>query len=218
LTQPSGLSKLSKIVMLLTALAIRRQAKLSEQDYQVFASDLEPFEIVDLETATKAIAQRPRAEGETAFPEIATIIGEVQAAGRSRRTAEARERRLADEAEERRRRESHPEEFEPIGPADLEAMAAKLGDKFSFDRPKPKPHPVMENTDCPHCGKVLPISSGVRRMNSQELRDLADVMEQVENLSAANREANKLHQAKCIEEQLAHLPATTVPDITEEVA
>jgi hypothetical protein len=43
-------------------------------------------------------------------------------------------------------------------------------------------------------------------------------MEQVENLSAANREANKLHQAKCIEEQLAHLPATTVPDITEEVA
>jgi uncharacterized protein YbaR (Trm112 family) len=104
--------------------------------------------------------------------------------------------------------------------AEVVAKIKELNEKFSLKNnheidTKPE-RPVMENIDCPHCGKALPISAGVRRMTSQELRDLADVMEQIEKQSAANREANKLHARKCIEEQLANLPATPIPAISDE--
>ena|ERR1700735_683986 len=84
-TQPQELSKKSKIVMLLTALGIRRQAKLDVQDYLLFASDLEKYELTDLEAAVKIICSKPRAEGETAFPEIAVIEEAVRGVIRARR-------------------------------------------------------------------------------------------------------------------------------------
>lgn len=215
--QPSP-SLTKEIMKLLTKFAERRQAQVTTATLLTFAEDLSKYPLGDIEAGLLSISSRRRADGETAFPEIATVVDEVLSAGRNRRIAEERERRMADEATERRRRETHPEEFEPIGPADLEKMAAKLGDKFNFDKPKPKAQPVIDPMDCPHCGKSLPISSGVRRMTSQELRDLADVIEQIENQSAANRDANKIHAQKCIAEQLANLPATPVPAISEEVA
>jgi hypothetical protein len=180
----------------------------------VFASDLEHFDIIDLETAMLGIARKPRAEGETAFPEIQAIVEAAQKASRDRRIAGERERRMADEARERLRRQTHPEEFETIGPDDLAKMAKKLPN-FDYDRPKITYKPTVEDMDCPHCGKTLPISSGVKHLTSRELHDLADVMEQIENQSAANREANRIHQQKCIQDQLANLPATPVPSIDE---
>lgn len=209
LTQPSELSKLSKIVMLLGALAIRRQAKLTDQDYQVFASDLEPFEIADIEAGTFAIAQIPKEKGDTAFPEIADIKQAVVMAGRSRRTAEARERRIADEAAERRRRETHPEEFEAFGPADLEALAKKSAGKFSFERQK-KAEPMV--TNCPHCSGVLPLPANMRFWTASEVAAFAEILANSERAAAANREAHKAHK------QLANLPATPVSSVDEEVA
>jgi hypothetical protein len=172
----------------------------------------------DIEAGLRSISSRRRAEGETAFPEIATVVDEVQAVGRIRRIAEARERRRADEAAERRHREQHPEEFEPIGPSDLEAMAAKLGDKFSFERPKARAVPEPKMEACPHCSGLLPVTSNIRFWSAKELYEFAAVKEESERIAEMNREANKAHQTKCIKEQLAHLPATPVPSVDEEVA
>jgi hypothetical protein len=146
------------------------------------------------------------------------VVDEVQAVGRIRRIAEARERRRADEAAERRHREQHPEEFEPIGPSDLEAMAAKLGDKFSFERPKARAVPEPKMEACPHCSGLLPVTSNIRFWSAKELYEFAAVKEESERIAEMNREANKAHQTKCIKEQLAHLPATPVPSVDEEVA
>lgn len=84
-TQQPQLSKISRIVQLLTVLGIRRQAKLDKEDYQVFASDLESCDLGDIETALNLIASKPRAEGETAFPDVATIMEAIRSAARVRR-------------------------------------------------------------------------------------------------------------------------------------
>jgi hypothetical protein len=184
----SELSKLSKIVMLLGTLAIRRQAKITDQDYQVFASDLEHFDLIDIESATVAIAKRTRAEGETAFPEVQAIVEAAQAASRNRRIAGERERRMSDEAAERRRRVEHPEEFEPIGPDDLEAMAAKLPN-FNFERPKEIVIAPPAMLACPQCSAELPVAQNIRLWEPSELREQADRIEEIRRIAAKNREA-----------------------------
>ena len=83
--QQRELSKQSKIVMLLTALGIRRQAKLDSEDYLVLSSDLEKYELADLEEAMKVLCSRPRAEGETAFPDLPTILEAIRGVIRARR-------------------------------------------------------------------------------------------------------------------------------------
>jgi hypothetical protein len=144
------------------------------------------------------------------------MVAEVQAAGRIRRTAEARERRLVDEAQEAARRRTHPEEFDPIGPKDLEAMAAKL-QNFNYERPKAKVIPGPKMEICPHCSGLLPVASNMRFWTSKEIRKYADLKEELERLADSNRAAKKAHVDKCIAEQLANLPAATVPSIEEEL-
>lgn len=176
------------------------------------------YELTDIQSGLELLSSRPRSEGETAFPEIATIVDSVKLAARERRIAGQRELRIAEEAAEARRRRLHPEEYEPIGPADLEAMAAKLGDKFKFERPKAKviPEPKIEN--CPHCSKPLPVVGNIRFWTAKEIYEYAALKEESERIADMNREANKAHAEKCSAEQLANLPATPVPDISEEVA
>lgn len=64
-------SKKSKIVMLLTVLGVRRQAKLDKEDYLIFAADLEKYELDDIEAALESL--RRRLEHQTAFPDVDTI-------------------------------------------------------------------------------------------------------------------------------------------------
>jgi hypothetical protein len=191
-------------VKLLTKFAERRQAQVNPSTLLTFADDLSSFPLGDIEAGLLSISSRRRAEGETAFPEIATVVDEVQAVGRIRRIAEARERRMADEAAERRHREQHP--------------GRKLGDKFSFDRPKARAVPEPKMEACPHCSGLLPVTSNIRFWSAKELYEYAALKAESERIAEMNREANKLHAQKCIEEQLAHLPSTPVPAISEEVA
>lgn len=51
----------------------------------MFASDLESCDLGDIETALNLIASKPRAEGETAFPDVATIMEAIRSAARVRR-------------------------------------------------------------------------------------------------------------------------------------
>jgi hypothetical protein len=55
-------------------LCIRRQARLSRADYQVFASDLEGFDLPVIERALERLGKTPCAEGKAAFPDSGTLI------------------------------------------------------------------------------------------------------------------------------------------------
>lgn len=91
-TQPNEPSKQSRIVLLLAQLGIRRQAKLDPEDYQVFAADLSNYALGDIRTGFKNLASRPRREGETAFPDLGTMLHEIDNAARARRIFEYKNR------------------------------------------------------------------------------------------------------------------------------
>lgn len=103
--------KVSTIVLLLAKLGIRRQAKLEDADYLLLADDLSGKDLRDIEAGLGALAQRPREAGETAFPDLGTMLQFIKAAANARITREheaaAKEAR---EAKDRHVRE-HPEEY-----------------------------------------------------------------------------------------------------------
>jgi hypothetical protein len=78
LLQQEQLSKQSKIVILLSVLGIRLQTKLTTEEYRVFATDLEPFDLLDIEAGLYALGTRPRGEYETAFPGTVKLIEAVK--------------------------------------------------------------------------------------------------------------------------------------------
>lgn len=77
-------SKKSEIVAMLTLFGIRRQSKLDKEDYKVYASDLERFELGDIDAALLNLARHPRMPGESSFPEVARVIEAIKAVRVSR--------------------------------------------------------------------------------------------------------------------------------------
>jgi hypothetical protein len=100
-----------RIMVLLAKLGVRRQAKLSPQDYLILAEDLLPYEARDVENALERIGRTPRREGETAFPDLPTIEEAVRAVRGERRACEAKERERLQELEQEAYRKAHPDEF-----------------------------------------------------------------------------------------------------------
>lgn len=107
--------KLSAIILQLTKLGIRRQAKLDDADYLLLADDLSKCDMRDIEAGLTHLAQQPREPGETAFPDLGSMLSRINWAANRRLEAEDTQRRNEErEAKERHMRE-HPEEYGPIG-------------------------------------------------------------------------------------------------------
>src|SRR5271168_4380903 len=77
----------TQIVMELTKLGIRRQAKLGTADYLVLAADLACFEDVDILAGLDWLG-RNRGEFETAFPALDVMEKAIRTAKAKRREAE----------------------------------------------------------------------------------------------------------------------------------
>ena len=77
-------SKKSEIVSMLTLFGIRRQSKLDKEDYKVYASDLERFELGDIDSALVNMCRHPRQQWEAAFPEVAQIIEAIKTVRQAR--------------------------------------------------------------------------------------------------------------------------------------
>lgn len=80
------------------------------------------FDLMDIRTALESFPARN--EGETAFPDSYSVQASVEAAGRNRRIAAERERRMADGAAERRHRAAHPEDY-----VDITELVAELASR-----------------------------------------------------------------------------------------
>jgi hypothetical protein len=184
LTQPQELSKHSRIVRLLSVFGIRRQAKLDTEDYLVFATDLESYELTDIETALNLLSSKPRAEGQTAFPESIVIQEAVRGVIRSRRPSveqEAADRWLDYIAKAKAEGVTEPDQ-------EMLARIEALNGKYDLTRPM-----VIDTTpvtmNCPHCSQELPVAPNLRFWTVEELRTYADALEGVQAAAAANRAA-----------------------------
>jgi hypothetical protein len=103
---------------------------------------LREYPLEDISAAVGKLSLTRRQEGETAFPDLATIDEAVRAVGRDRRIAEARIAKAEQEAAEERHKREHPEEYVSIG--DL------VGDFYR----KAGQMPVEELPPSPPAGKL----------------------------------------------------------------
>jgi hypothetical protein len=99
------------IAIELAKLAESRQAGVSNATLEIYCSHLSKYSLQDIRAAVSKLSLLKRAEGETAFPDLATLDEAVRCEGRDRRIAEAKQlKRTEEEAYERKRRD-HPEDF-----------------------------------------------------------------------------------------------------------
>jgi len=85
--KPKGLHE-SNIRKVLTILAERRQAQVSPGTLLTYSTDLASYSLDIIETACENLGKMRRAEGETAFPDIATILEAVRGVIRAQRPPE----------------------------------------------------------------------------------------------------------------------------------
>jgi hypothetical protein len=75
-------------VPLLAQLGIRRRAKLATEDYQVFARDLETFELCDVEEGLDALVELSPGDFEGSFPGSGRLVRAVRTARAKRLQSE----------------------------------------------------------------------------------------------------------------------------------
>jgi hypothetical protein len=181
----NSFDKHSEIVKLLVKFSIRRQAAINTETLLVYADDLKHLDLPAIEEGLRVLSLTPRAEGETAFPDIGTVLQAV------RRIINPRYQRIAlDEINARAlHREANPEMY--ITDDETKAMVDRLAAKHGMRATKKPEVRDYKEELCPHCHKHLPVATNIRFWSSQELRDLADVVEKNEKIAAANRESNR---------------------------
>lgn len=159
------------MVVLLTKLGYARQSVIDPNVLDYFASELEGYELVDVTAAIEAIIGRRRAEGETAFPELATLTDGVRTAMRKRKERErnanlrlpADIQKLVDEdAESTRKLEAG--ETDGVSVAELvDGLPRKIPQLGTKTAPVAPVAP--QAADCPHCGPASPQdAAGLRRL------------------------------------------------------
>lgn len=108
--QSESSTREAQIVMELTKLGIRRQAKLGTADYLVLAADLACFEDGDILAGLDWLG-RNRGEFETAFPALDVMEGAIRKSKAKRRESEAMQAGHDAELAEEAHRKAHPEEY-----------------------------------------------------------------------------------------------------------
>lgn len=188
-----SLSKQSEIVKLLTKFSLRRQAAVNPETLALFASDLMHVELADLESALTELSNRPRRDGETAFPDLATVLETVRGVRRIRGEHKA----IDAENERVAHYKAHPELY--MTTEDWAEISAPLSEKFGFEKPKEidlTPHMLT----CPHCSKELPVAGNIRVWSPEELEDQAKVLREIRAIADRNRAMAKLPLEDVVEE------------------
>jgi hypothetical protein len=115
-------SSLSFAVEALTYLAMARQANVSKETLKLFAGELLDFEHEDIVSVIRAIVRTPRREGETAFPDLGTLLQAVRSQRAQRLEKEKAKKVSADARAMAEDLRLHPEKFLNLGELMREAL------------------------------------------------------------------------------------------------
>jgi hypothetical protein len=178
-------TKEDEIEVLLIALSTARQAKIGDAELDLYIPTLMPYDLIHLREALKRLSLTPRADGETAFPALATVLEAVRGVIRASKPSEeqASANRLLDYyARVKAEGTTEPD-------AEMLAKIESLNARFDLKKPKViDTTPVL--TCCPHCSQELPIAPNIRFWEPQQMREYADLVDSNRAIAAANRAAS----------------------------
>jgi len=152
-----------RVMQLLTVLAEARQAAVSPQTLELYSSELARHQAEDIDAAVRKLMYCRREQGETAFPDLATLDEEIRGFAKMRRQNLAREFEHRQQEAEAQRRMEHPEDYVPVRDIWAEFMEKRAAAPPSMRR---------MNASCPHCNGVE-----LKNLKPADLRALAEVIE-----------------------------------------
>lgn len=142
---------------------------------ETFASILSQYNPKDICSALDRLAHTRREEGETAFPDLATLEEAIRADAAKRRGEEKREAERVAAAAEDRDRAEHPENYFSVADAISEVMRRKGVELRQIQEARAA---AESTTQCPRCGTVLILSGAtLTHLTPQMLREFADLLE-----------------------------------------
>lgn len=145
-----------------------------------FAHDLATYSLPDITTALETIGKTPRNQGETAFPDVATVLEVLRGVVRSRKAAESNPgKKWSDEVDEFWKQPAVPLDEE------LQAKVDALNEKFGMKKKKEIDTTPVEMT-CPHCSASLPVAPNIRFWTADELRTYADALDSLHAMAMEN--------------------------------
>ena len=170
-----GVQSQQWLIAQLGKLAMLRQAEVGQKTLETFASILSQYRPKDVCSALDRLAHTRREEGETAFPDLATLEEAIRADAAKRLSADKREAERSAAAAEDRDRAEHPENYFSVA----DAMAEVMRRKGVELRQKQEVKAAAESTaECPKCGAVLILSGAtLTHLTPTMLRQLADLLE-----------------------------------------
>lgn len=143
------------------------------------------------------LSSKPRAEGETAFPDIGTILECIRGVKRKRNENSEFEKHEARVAHFK----AHPEMYET--PDEVKDMAARVAGKFGIKATQANPFKEIDRTPelvlCPKCQFEQPVASNIRHWTAKELHEMAAVKEQSELIAERNRSMSNLPLGDVVE-------------------
>jgi hypothetical protein len=137
---------------------------------------------------------KPRAEGETAFPTLATVLEEVRSIVRANR---------APELTSGERWAAHVDEYwkNPPAPLDgeLQAKVDALNEKYDLKKPK---EIITVNAEiiCPRCQFAQAVSANFRNWTADEILEYGAIVKELELIAERNRSMLDLPMGDVVEE------------------
>ena len=100
---------LNSLATMLAWLAQARQASLSKDTVKLYATELGDYLEQDVQAGIRRLGTTPRREGETAFPDLGTVLEAVRSARGARQRYQEAEERAAEFAAYQKDRAENPE-------------------------------------------------------------------------------------------------------------
>jgi hypothetical protein len=178
----------------LTILAEARQAPLNPSTLNLYSTELDCYDLRDIEAAVRMLMHVKREPGETAFPDLPTLEEVIVTLRNARLKAEREQReREQSEAEERDRRE-HPENYVDVRQM-IHDFIQRKGEEKAIRDSKPAQHTIgivpqdgkfylcLTAGDGarvfwdPPCDSLHAIKEFLATVTAADLRAMADLME-----------------------------------------
>lgn len=187
LHRPSpSLNKQTEIVKMLTHCSLRRGAPQNAASLFIYAQDLSTFELDVIAAVLEKFGAEVPEEYKPAWPAVGIFSEMIRSYLRSRRaTAAAKEKAAADEVY--RAKAQREMEEDKANPAEWEAKINAAADRLKLGRKKEVVLPQYDEVRCPHCAEVLPLSTNMRLFSREEVRQLADTLDELAAIAERNR-------------------------------
>ena len=173
---------------------------MNPQTLALDAADLSTYELTDIEAGLEWLRIQERREGESAYPDMGTMIVAIKRFRSTRKAAEDKAKQEADDAASKEDFRLHPENY--ITSAETQAMLERLAKKVNFDKPREIDQtPVM--VACARCGFEHPVARNMRFWDPDEIEAYAKLLREVRAVAAANREIALAELQARLAEQVA---------------